>query len=122
MSLVMCNLILFLALCCSTTNSYLFKNSKDNVSNALMYLYKFGYMRFDQMNIVKAPKDILAGPIADFQAFAGLNVTGVLDTDTITLMKTPRYYIIFPTLIDGKIVRCGVRDIIGHGARSRRKR
>ena len=87
-----------------------------------MYLYKFGYMRFDQMNIVKAPKDILAGPIADFQAFAGLNVTGVLDTDTITLMKTPRYYIKFPTLIDGKIVRCGVRDIIGHGARSRRKR
>ena len=50
-------------------------------------------MRFDQMNIVKAPKDILAGPIADFQAFAGLNVTGVLDTDTITLMKTPRFNI-----------------------------
>merc|ERR1712002_398052 len=88
-------------------DSYTFENPKDNESNAFLYLYKFGYIKFDHMNIVKAPKDILAGPIADFQAFAGLNVTGVLDADTITLMKTPR---------------CGVRDIIGHGARSRRKR
>ena len=122
MSLLLCHL-LFFALRWASANSYLFKDSKDNVSNALIYLYKFGYMKFDQMNIVKAPKDILAGPIADFQAFAGLNVTGLLDEDTITLMKTPRYTK-FRTLTDEKvlIIRCGVRDIIGHGARSRRKR
>ena len=69
----------------------MFEHSKDNVSNALLYLYKFGYLQFDEMNMVKAPEDILNGPIADFQAFAGINVSGVLDTETITLMKTPRY-------------------------------
>merc|ERR1719167_1737910 len=59
------------------------------------------------MNMIKAPEEILLGPVADFQAFSGLPVTGVLDSATVQLMNTPR---------------CGVRDIIGHGARSRRKR
>ena len=47
-------------------DSYTFENPKDNESNAFLYLYKFGYIKFDHMNIVKAPEDILAGPIADF--------------------------------------------------------
>ena len=89
MSLRLCSVFLF-ALFFVAVDSYTFENPKDNDSNAFLYLYKFGYIKFDQMNIGKAPEDILAGPIADFQAFAGLNVTGVLDTETIKLMKTPR--------------------------------
>merc|ERR1711922_48475 len=45
--------------------------------------------------------------IIDFQAFAVINQTGILDEQTAKLMDTPR---------------CGVRDIIGHGATSRRKK
>ena len=58
---------------------------------ALMYLYKYGYLQIDQMNMIKAPEDILMGPVADFQAFSGLPVTGVLDPATVQLMNTPRY-------------------------------
>ena len=43
----------------------------------------------------------------DLQAFAGLAQTGELDEATVELMRTPR---------------CGVRDIIGHGATARRRR
>jgi matrix metalloproteinase-14 (membrane-inserted) len=41
------------------------------------------------------------------QAFAGLTPTGELDAETTELMATPR---------------CGVRDIIGHGAVQRRRK
>jgi len=44
--------------------------------------------------------------IKEFQTFAGLNVTGDLDPETIELMATPR---------------CGVRDKIGHDARRRKR-
>ena len=43
----------------------------------------------------------------DLQAFAGLTPSGELDEATLELMRTPR---------------CGVRDIIGHGATARRRR
>ena len=43
----------------------------------------------------------------DFQSFAGLTVTGDLDPVTVELMGTPR---------------CGVRDIVGHGATAKRKK
>ena len=45
--------------------------------------------------------------VTDFQAFAGINQTGELDPLTVELMDTPR---------------CGVRDIIGHGATAKRKK
>ena len=45
--------------------------------------------------------------VRDFQSFAGINQTGELDEETLELMDTPR---------------CGVRDIIGHGAIARRKK
>ena len=41
------------------------------------------------------------------QSFVGLNVTGKVDTDTLYNMLIPR---------------CGVKDIIGHGAKTRKKR
>ena len=43
----------------------------------------------------------------EFQSFAGLPQTWELDPATVELMETPR---------------CGVRDMIGPGARARRKR
>ena len=52
-------------------------------------------------------KEYVKSAVKDFQAFAGLNQTGDLDPVTVELMGTPR---------------CGVRDIIGHGATARRKK
>ena len=94
------------------------------LSSALLYLYKYGYLQFDESNIVKAPDEIIQGPLSNFQAFAGINVTGVLDNETMTLMNKPRCNSKsnskqFSTF---ERCRCGVRDIIGHGARSRKKR
>ncbi len=45
--------------------------------------------------------------ILSFQAFAGLDQTGDLDPKTVKLMNTPR---------------CGVTDIVGHGATAKRRR
>jgi matrix metalloproteinase-14 (membrane-inserted) len=69
-----------------------------------MYLMKYGYM--DDMdhshssgksaNLIS--QDGLKKYIMEFQAFAGLNQTGDLDTETVKMMKMPR---------------CGVKDIVG---------
>lgn len=45
--------------------------------------------------------------IEDFQNFAGLNVTGDLDDETLKLMSLPR---------------CGVKDKVGFGSDNRSKR
>ena len=52
-------------------------------------------------------KDGLKSYVQEFQAFAGLSQTGLLDEKTIALMKAPR---------------CGVKDIVGKGASARKKR
>lgn len=44
--------------------------------------------------------------IQDFQSFAGLNVTGEMNEETVETMSLPR---------------CGVRDKIGHDARRRKR-
>ena len=57
--------------------------------------------------------DGLKNYIMDFQGFAGLNQTGVLDDETVKMMNMPR---------------CGVKDSVGSGSddhsqgRRRRKR
>ncbi|XP_069675865.1 matrilysin-like [Periplaneta americana] len=64
--------------------------------NTLMYLSRFGYLhprlRATQGNV---PEDVLKGAVSEFQQFAGINVTGVLDSETVHMMSLPR---------------CGVRD------------
>lgn len=45
--------------------------------------------------------------MSDIQAFAGLNQTGELDSDTLAVMNMPR---------------CGVKDKVGFGADARKKR
>merc|ERR1711971_797764 len=72
-------------------------------TQALLYLSKYGYIQPTNGTQALLTED----RVKDFQAFAGLNQTGDLDPVTVELMGTPR---------------CGVRDIIGHGATARRKK
>ncbi|XP_055929701.1 matrix metalloproteinase-16-like [Argiope bruennichi] len=80
----------------------------NNEEEAALYLQKFGYLEDSgyRVGALVAP-DTINSAIKDFQRFAGLNQTGVLDNDTISMMNTPR---------------CGVKDKIGHAAFARRKR
>jgi matrix metalloproteinase-14 (membrane-inserted) len=58
-----------------------------------MYLMKYGYMDTPQPSSKTAnllSRDGLRDYIMEFQAFAGLNMTGELDNETIVLMNTPR--------------------------------
>ena len=71
---------------------------------------KYGYMDVPRQDAKSAPllsRDGLRDFILEFQAFAGLPQTGDLDEKTVELMKTPR---------------CGVKDIVGKGASTRKKR
>ncbi|GBM77998.1 Matrix metalloproteinase-16 [Araneus ventricosus] len=80
----------------------------NNEEEAALYLQKFGYLEDSgyRVGALVAP-DTINSAIKDFQRFAGLNQTGVLDNDTIDMMNTPR---------------CGVKDKIGHASFARRKR
>jgi len=77
----------------------------------LIYLMKYGYMESKEGTAALQTEEGLRRKIKkavmDFQAFAGLNQTGVVDGKTREMMETPR---------------CGVRDIIGHGAYARRRK
>ena len=71
---------------------------------------KYGYMDVQRKDAKSAPllsRDGLRDYIREFQSFAGLPQTGNLDEKTVELMKTPR---------------CGVKDIVGKGATTRKKR
>ena len=50
-------------------------------------------------------QDAVQEYIREFQSFAGLPQTGELDTDTKMMMNKPR---------------CGVKDVVGHSARTKR--
>jgi len=80
-------------------------------TQALLYLQKYGYVENrDGTGALLSEEGVqkqLKKAVRDFQAFAGLNQTGELDPVTVELMGTPR---------------CGVNDIIGHGATARRKK
>jgi len=79
-------------------------------NQAMIYLSQFGYLSPSVSNPQSQhilSEDVLTKAIQEFQAFAGLNVTGDLNQETIELMNTPR---------------CGVKDKIGFGTSSRSKR
>lgn len=79
-------------------------------SQAELYLSQFGYLSAKFRNPTSGSlleKDTWEKAIMEFQSFAGLNVTGELDSDTMELMSLPR---------------CGVRDKVGFGSDSRSKR
>jgi len=78
-------------------------------SNAKLYLSKYGYMTgaSNPENAAMLSEESWRESIREFQAFAGLNQTGELDTQTIEMMNRPR---------------CGNADIVGHGTSTRKKR
>ena len=80
-------------------------------TKALIYLLKYGYVAPRNGTAALITEEGLnttvKSAVRDFQSFAGINQTGELDKETLELMDTPR---------------CGVRDIIGHGAIARRKK
>ena len=71
---------------------------------AFQYLEKYGYVNDEQQGSLFNPDRGLVGhmkeALLEFQAYAGINQTGVLDKDTAQIMEMPR---------------CGVRDIIRIG-------
>jgi len=80
------------------------------LTGAMMYLMKYGYMdtpthQTKSANLLST--DGLKDYITEFQLFAGLPPSGELDNQTIAIMNMPR---------------CGVKDIVGKGATARKKR
>jgi matrix metalloproteinase-14 (membrane-inserted) len=74
-----------------------------------MYLSQFGWLDPSTKKMGTPGTEALIDlrkSISDFQSFAGLNVTGELDPETVELMGMPR---------------CGVRDKVGHDARRRKR-
>ncbi|OXA40516.1 matrix metalloproteinase-16 isoform X2 [Folsomia candida] len=108
--LVVTNLSLFLAsvLTCSVMLAAApVKNNNNENGHAMMYLMQYGWLDPAAKKVGSTASLVdLRKPIEEFQSFAGLNVTGELDDETIELMNTPR---------------CGVRDKIGHDARRRKR-
>ncbi|XP_013195413.2 matrix metalloproteinase-14 isoform X1 [Amyelois transitella] len=79
------------------------------ISQATMYLDKFGYLSPKIRNPTSGhiiDESLFRKAVAEFQSFAGLNTTGDLDEETKKMMAMPR---------------CGVRDKVGFGE-SRAKR
>lgn len=74
-----------------------------------MYLSQFGYLPASARNPASSglqDKQTWVSAIEEFQSFAGLNITGELDAETMKLMSLPR---------------CGVRDRVGsNDGRSKR--
>jgi len=85
-------------------------NTGTHLTGAMMYLMKYGYMDVPSPSAKTAnllSTDGLKDYLTDFQAFAGLPLTGELDNQTIHLMNMPR---------------CGVKDKVGKGTAARKKR
>ena len=63
-------------------------------TQALLYLSKYGYIEpgngTQALLSEDAIREYVKGAVKDFQAFAGLNQTGELDSLTVELMNTPR--------------------------------
>ncbi|XP_071455412.1 matrix metalloproteinase-14 isoform X2 [Hetaerina americana] len=79
-------------------------------TQAMFYLSQFGYLDASFKNPSSGAlisEEAMKFAISEFQAFAGINVTGELDSETKELMSTPR---------------CGVKDRVGIGHNARRKR
>uniref|UniRef100_A0A7G3AQ15 Putative matrix metalloproteinase-19 isoform x1 n=1 Tax=Lutzomyia longipalpis TaxID=7200 RepID=A0A7G3AQ15_LUTLO len=79
-------------------------------SQAEIYLSQFGYLPASARNPSNGgllQEETWTKAIQDFQGFAGINVTGELDEETMELMSLPR---------------CGVKDKVGFGTDSRSKR
>eukprot|EP00094_Tigriopus_californicus_P012504 TCALIF_12089-PA protein Name:"Similar to Mmp14 Matrix metalloproteinase-14 (Rattus norvegicus)" AED:0.09 eAED:0.09 QI:65/1/0.8/1/1/1/5/0/473 len=95
-----CRMSFVIVIIC-THQSTLGRPVGEPIDDAMMYLMKYGYM--DETGSSKSAAlihpDAIKESIMEFQRFAGLNETGVMDPQTSRLMKLPR---------------CGVKDMVGH--------
>lgn len=100
-------LLLMVAVCCVLCEDE--EEEKEEAPDGLSYLAKFGYIDSFSLRGLDPEGDaeLLENAVKDFQHFAGIELTGKLDKVTLQLMQLPR---------------CGVRDTIGAGAESRRRR
>ena len=76
--------------------------------SAMSYLQKFGYMNESSgpgANLLS--EAAFKGAVREFQRFAQLNESGILDQDTLLMMNTPR---------------CGNTDAHGHHSHGRRSK
>jgi len=106
----MYHLVTILASMVTTASPHNIRVINESLPSAMMYLMKYGYMDVPRENQKSAPlmsQEGLRDYIREFQSFAGLPQTGSLDEDTVRLMNTPR---------------CGVKDIVGKGLTTRKKR
>ncbi|KAF5304494.1 hypothetical protein FQA39_LY09690 [Lamprigera yunnana] len=89
----------------------LVKGAAVNTNSALYYLSQYGYLGANTKNIFNSSNLIdgrdFNNAVAEFQSFAGLDVTGELNDETLQTMSLPR---------------CGVKDKVGSGSDSRSKR
>lgn len=113
-SIISCSILLLMVTRIQVVNS----NPITNDLSALSYLKKFGYMSESP----SAPAPSASSPssssdliseesyseaIKEFQRFAQINQSGILDPETLVMMNTPR---------------CGLKDTASHGLRIRAKR
>lgn len=75
--------------------------------DAMAYLQRYGYMNGTQSNANLISEDSFHDAIVNFQRFAGIPETGVVDNLTVRFMQMPR---------------CGNKDRSGKGENGRRKR
>ncbi|KAK2634164.1 hypothetical protein Ddye_028956 [Dipteronia dyeriana] len=64
------------------------------------YLQEFGYLKYNVDHHSEVFNDLLESAIKTYQCSYGLNVTGILDSDTVNQMMKPR---------------CGVPDYVNNG-------
>ncbi|XP_069105434.1 matrix metalloproteinase-24-like [Argopecten irradians] len=81
---------------------------KEFSSESVSYLMKYGYLSNDGTHSGSLrSQEVVSNGIAQFQRMAGLPITGVVDSETIRMMKMPR---------------CGNSDEMGFSDRARKKR
>ncbi|XP_046410034.1 matrix metalloproteinase-14 isoform X1 [Neodiprion fabricii] len=101
-------LIIMLVCCTALCNAEAEAAPVVSETGAMRYLSQFGYL--PPVNPASGgiiSEDTLAKAIAEFQSFAGINITGNLDGETAHLMSLPR---------------CGVKDKVGPSTDGRSKR
>ncbi|XP_043469115.1 matrix metalloproteinase-14 isoform X3 [Leptopilina heterotoma] len=99
------SLLLLLLVLCAKADNY---HSDVSQTRAMRYLSQFGYL--PPVNPTSGgiiSEHTMSKAISDFQSFAGLNVTGLLDEETAETMTLPR---------------CGVKDKVGVSSDGRSKR
>ena len=85
-------------------------DSMDKIMNNMdvfQYLTSYGYVNDEQKGSFINPDEGLVEhmkeALLEFQSYAGINQTGVMDPNTVKMMMMPR---------------CGVKDIIGNYSKS----